>query len=68
MTEQKSLLTINETAKAFEVPAFFVRTKVKTGEIPVFKAGTRVYISREVFREYLAGGGQRYDAGQLAGR
>ena len=66
--EQKTLLTINETAQAFGVPAFFVRTKVKRGEFPVFMAGTRAYISREVFSEFLATGGQRYDAAQLAGR
>ena len=66
--EQKTLLTINETARAFEVPAFFVRTKVKRGEIPCFMAGTRAYISRDVFREFLATGGQPYDAAQLAGK
>jgi hypothetical protein len=64
MVEEKALLTINETARAFSVPAFFVRTQVKRKEIPVFMSGTRAYISREVFRQFLEKGGEPYEVNQ----
>ncbi len=45
----KPALTINETAKEFNFPAYAIRTLVKRGEIPVIQAGNRCYIVRSVF-------------------
>jgi hypothetical protein len=59
--KQKSILTINEISKAFDVPAHMVRTSVKNGCFPILKSGSRVYIVPEVFENYLKSGGAIYD-------
>ena len=60
--EQKNALTINETAKAYNFPAFTIRTLVKRQAFPVIQVGNRCYITREIFADYLKKGGERYDA------
>lgn len=59
--EPKRVLTIRETAKAFDFPEFALRTLVKTGQFPVVQVGSRVYIVRETFESYIKSGGERYD-------
>lgn len=60
--EQKTALTIKETAKEFSFPEFAIRTLVKRGAFPVVQVGNRCYIVRDVFAEYLKTGGATYDA------
>lgn len=60
--EEKTALTIKETAKAFQFPEFAIRTLVKRGAFPVIQVGNRCYIVRGVFEEYLKTGGEKYDA------
>lgn len=60
--EQKTALTIKETAKEFSFPEFAIRTLVKRGAFPVVQVGNRCYIVRDIFAEYLKTGGARYDA------
>ncbi|MDR1705683.1 MAG: helix-turn-helix domain-containing protein [Clostridiales bacterium] len=55
-------MTIKQTAEAFNFPEFAIRTLVKQGRFPVVKVGTRVYIIRSTFEDYLKSGGERYDA------
>ena len=61
--EQKTALTIKETAQAFNFPEYAIRTLVKRGAFPVIQEGTRCYIMREVFADYLTSGGTRYKPG-----
>ncbi len=58
----KKVLTIRETAKAFDFPEFALRTLVKTGRFPVIQVGSRVYIVRETFEAYIQSGGKAYDS------
>lgn len=60
--EQKTALTIKETAKEFSFPEFAIRTLVKRGAFPVVQVGNRCYIVRDVFADYLKTGGEKYDA------
>ena len=62
--EQKTALTIKETSKAFNFPEFAIRTLAKRGAFPVIQVGTRCYIVREVFADYLKRGGEHYDPKQ----
>jgi len=62
--EQKNALTINETAKAYNFPAFAIRTLVKRQAFPVIQVGNRCYIMRNVFEDYLAKGGDLYEPEQ----
>lgn len=57
---EKTALTIKETAQLFKFPEFAIRTLVKTGAFPVIQCGTRCYIVRAVFEEYLKSGGEVY--------
>lgn len=59
--EQKTALTIRETARAFNFPEFAIRTLVKRGAFPVIQVGTRCYICRDTFADYLKTGGEVYD-------
>ena len=59
--EHKTALTIKETSKAFNFPEFAIRTLTKRGAFPVIQVGTRCYIVREVFADYLKRGGESYD-------
>ena len=59
--EQKPALTIRETAKEYNFPEYAIRTLVKRGAFPVIQVGSRCYITREVFAEYLKKGGARYE-------
>ena len=58
--EQKTALTIKETVRTFSFPEYAIRTLVKRGAFPVIQVGTRCYIMREVFADYLKSGGTRY--------
>lgn len=60
--EQKTALTIKETAKEFSFPEFAIRTLVKRGAFPVVQVGNRCYIVRDVFADYLKTGGEKYAA------
>lgn len=57
----KNALTINETAKEFDFPAYAIRTLVKRGAFPVIQVGNRCYIVRSVFEQYLQKGGELYE-------
>jgi hypothetical protein len=61
----KIALTIKETAKTFNFPEFAIRTLVKTGKIPVIQCGTRSYIMKGIFEDFLKSGGEKYDAGKI---
>ena len=60
--EQKTVLTIKETAKEFNFPEYAIRTLVKRGAFPVIQAGSRCYIMKHVFESYLQTGGEQYAA------
>lgn len=45
--------TIANTAKILGLPEYFVRTKVKSGEIVAIRAGRKVLINVPKFIEYL---------------
>ena len=60
--EQKKALTIRETARELNFPEFAIRTLVKRGAFPVIQVGTRCYIVRDIFAEYLKTGGEHYVA------
>ena len=53
-------LTIKQAAREYSFPEFAIRTLVKTGAFPVVKCGTRVYIIRNTFEDYLQKGGEVY--------
>lgn len=59
--KEKPALTIKETAREFQFPEFAIRTLVKRGAFPVIQVGSRVYIVREVFADYLQKGGAAYE-------
>lgn len=61
--EQKAVLTIKQAAQEFNFPEYAIRTLVKQGAFPVIQVGTRCYITREVFTDYLKSGGTRYKPG-----
>lgn len=61
--EQKTALTIKEAAREFSFPEFAIRTLVKRGAFPVIQVGTRCYIMRDVFADYIKTGGARYKPG-----
>lgn len=58
--EEKTALTIKETAKEFQFPEYAIRTLVKRRAFPVIQVGNRCYITKDVFRAYLAKGGELY--------
>ena len=60
--EQKTALTIKETAKAFNFPEYAIRTLTKRGAFPVIQVGKRCYIVRQVFEDYIKTGGEKYVA------
>lgn len=59
--ENKSALTIREISRMFGFPEYAVRTLVKEGRFPVIQVGTRSYIVKAVFEDFLATGGERYE-------
>ena len=60
--EQKPALTIRETAKEYNFPAYAIRTLVKRQAFPVIQVGNRCYIMRSVFESYLEKGGELYES------
>lgn len=60
--EQKTALTIKETAKAYNFPEYAIRTLTKRGAFPVIQVGKRCYIVRQVFEDYIKTGGEKYVA------
>ena len=63
--EEKTALTIKETAKNFNFPEYAIRTLVKRGAFPVVQVGNRCYIVRSIFEEYLKTGGKKYVPNQI---
>ncbi|MCM1328108.1 MAG: helix-turn-helix domain-containing protein [Ruminococcus sp.] len=51
--EKPHMLTVNETAKEFGLPANLIRAKAKSGEIKAIRQNSRLYINAEAFAEYL---------------
>lgn len=62
--EQKTALTIKETAKEFQFPEYAIRTLVKRRAFPVIQVGNRCYIAQHVFRDFLQKGGNFYEPEQ----
>lgn len=60
MKKDSCVLTIKQAAGEFCFPEVALRTLIKEGKIPVIQVGNRVYITRKVFEEYLAKGGEPY--------
>ena len=54
----RRVLTIRETAARYGFPEFAIRRLVKEGKLPVYKSGTRNYITPAIFEKYLAEGAQ----------
>ena len=52
----RQVLTIRETAARYGYPEFAIRRLIKEGKLPVYKAGTRNYLTPAVFEKYLAEG------------
>lgn len=50
--EQKTVLTIKETAKEFNFSEYAIRTLVKRGAFPVIQAGSRCYIMCGYYLHY----------------
>lgn len=48
-----NLKTIKETAKLLGLPEYFVRQKVKSGEIVAISAGRKMLVNVDRFIEYL---------------
>lgn len=47
------LETIKKTAEILNLPEFFVRTKVKNGEVVAIRAGRKTLVNVDKFVEYL---------------
>lgn len=62
MNTGKAIMTIKETAKEYGFPEYGLRGLVKRGAIPVIRCGNRAYITRTVFEDYLAKGGEQYNS------
>lgn len=45
--------TISNTAKIFGLPVYFVKTKVREGEVVAVKAGRKTLVNVDKFAEYL---------------
>lgn len=60
--KEKNIFTIREAARFYNFPEFALRTLVKTGRFPVLQVGSRVYLVREVFEDYIRSGGEKYAA------
>ena len=54
----RQVLTIRETAARYGFPEFAIRRLVKEGRLPVYKSGTRNYLTPAIFEKYLAEGAQ----------
>jgi hypothetical protein len=59
--ENKTALTIRETAREFNFPEYAIRTLIKRGSLPVIQVGKRCYLTREIFLEYLKTGGKKFE-------
>ncbi len=53
MTNNIEFLTIPQTAKLGILSEFRIRELIRQNELPVFKAGTRNYINKQVFLDYV---------------
>lgn len=53
MANKPQMETISKTAEILGLPEYFVRTKVKSGEIVAIRAGRKVLINVPKFVEYL---------------
>lgn len=52
----KTIMTIREAAKAFNLPEFAVRNWCKRGELQHLKAGSRVYLPAVAIEDFLLKG------------
>lgn len=59
--ENKTVLTIKECSREYQFPEFGLRTLIKTKKIPVIQCGSRCYIVKAVFEEFLKSGGAAYE-------
>ena len=46
-------LTINATAKHYDLPVWMLRTLQKRGELPGFSSGNRFYVDCELLMQHL---------------
>lgn len=56
-------MTIKQAVKFYNFPEFAIRTLVKQGRFPVVRVGTRTYIIRGAFEDFLKTGGEKYAVG-----
>ena len=63
-TATTTILTVRQAAREFGFPEFGLRNLIKRGAFPVIRCGNRCYISRTVLGDYIAKGGEKYDAKQ----
>lgn len=47
------MATVKETAAIFGLPVYFVRQKVKSGEVIAVQAGTKALVNVDRFADYL---------------
>lgn len=50
----KQYLTIRQTARELKIPVEFIRKEEKSGRVPGFRSGNRVYVDVPAFREVLS--------------
>lgn len=58
MQTEKTIMTIREAAKAFNLPEFAVRNWCKCGALQHLKAGSRVYLTAGAIEDFLMKGGK----------
>lgn len=50
-----TMRTIKETAEYFNLPVYFVRSKVNSGEVVAVRAGKKFLVNVEMFARFLNG-------------
>ena len=50
-----TMRTIRETAELFNLPVYFVRSKVNSGEVVAVRAGKKFLVNIEMFARFLNG-------------
>ena len=63
---QKSVFTIKELAQKYHFPEYGIRGLVKRNAFPVIMCGTRCYITRKTFEDFISTGGELYSAQKSA--
>jgi len=68
-TAVKTIMTIRQAAQEYGFPEFGLRNLIKRGAFPVIRCGNRSYITRQIFEDYTAKGGEKLnESKQLTGR